>query len=356
MPTEPENSIKNLLRKFLIILAWATVILLILVGAAFKLKLQSVTSFLMIAGAYFLSGIILGFLFGMPRSEKFRYKNSGGGDSGQNTSWYSDNTNLEDVSDWLTKIIVGLSLVNFDTILKYTGLSAKNIAISLSGNSKDVSAYSLSYAIIIAFIAAGFIISYLWAFTELRTILIKMKKNDLSIITPEMAEAISSGLSQKAVKTEPDVFNAEQIEERAKGDEGLQEFIKKVKEKLATKEGKDKSDLQKNRWGGEKVRDNKRIEGSVSGSLSAAKFFDLKLRVSSTEKANPLKGWVAFFVHDSFGFTDDVLYTNADKTGFAEVPLVAYETFTAGAFTQQDQTELEIDLNNEKGFPTDFYY
>jgi hypothetical protein len=346
-----DSAIKQLLQKFLIYLLGTVIVLLVFIGIAYKGNFQSILAFLIIAGAYFLSGIILGFLFGMPRSEKFRYKNSGG-DNSQNSSWYSDNSNLEDVSDWLTKIIIGLSLVNFDKILTYTNLSARNIAISLSGNEKDFSAYALSYGIIIAFIAAGFIISYLWAFTELRTILIKMKKYDLDLMTPKMVAAISSSVSLKS-----NVYNEEQIQKLAERDPELQAFLTTVKTALNSKPVIDKTDLQKNRWGGKKENNNKKIEAaSLTKNKDYPKFYDVKLRVHSTDNANPLKGWVAFFVHDSFGFTNEVLYSDADNLGYAEITLPAYEAFTAGALIQDDATELEIDLNNEKGFPEDFYW
>ena len=84
-----------------------------------------ILAFVATAAASFTGGAAIGFLFGLPRAEKYRYIKKNDVDHNAKEYEYADNTNLEEVSDWLTKIIVGLSLVNFDTILKYTGLSAK---------------------------------------------------------------------------------------------------------------------------------------------------------------------------------------------------------------------------------------
>jgi hypothetical protein len=54
-----------------------------------------------IAGAAAVIGGVAGFLFGIPLTSKQRA-------AGANDSQYEPNTNLEQASDWLTKIIVGL--------------------------------------------------------------------------------------------------------------------------------------------------------------------------------------------------------------------------------------------------------
>jgi tetratricopeptide (TPR) repeat protein len=84
---------------------------------------------LLLALGFFAIGMLLGFLFGLPRSprrpaERTQSDPPKSESSGENTatppaakkdddrSVYGDNTNLEEVSDWLTKIIVGLGLID----------------------------------------------------------------------------------------------------------------------------------------------------------------------------------------------------------------------------------------------------
>jgi len=62
------------------------------------------------AGAAALVGGVVGFLFGIPLTSKQRA-------AGADGSQYETNTNLEQVSDWLTKIIVGVGLVQLGRAL-----------------------------------------------------------------------------------------------------------------------------------------------------------------------------------------------------------------------------------------------
>src|SRR5438552_4060746 len=68
---------------------------------------------LMLAGACLLGGGLLGFLFGLPRTvQDVGQRNSttsGLPSEPQNVSYHA-NTNLEQISDWLTKILVGVGL------------------------------------------------------------------------------------------------------------------------------------------------------------------------------------------------------------------------------------------------------
>ena len=65
---------------------------------------------LLIAGTFVLAGGLLGFLFGIPRTlqqeDETEVKGVG----------YRANTNLEQISDWLTKILVGVGLTQIGRI------------------------------------------------------------------------------------------------------------------------------------------------------------------------------------------------------------------------------------------------
>jgi tetratricopeptide (TPR) repeat protein len=79
-------------------------------------------SILLAAGAY-ITGFFLGFLFGIPK--KINEEKSG----------YLLNTNLVDISDWLTKIIIGLGLVELKKIPSY--LQSVGDYIQQATNIKD---------------------------------------------------------------------------------------------------------------------------------------------------------------------------------------------------------------------------
>ncbi|PTS98633.1 hypothetical protein DBR11_14410 [Pedobacter sp. HMWF019] len=111
-----------------------------------------------------------------------------------------------------------------------------------------------------------------------------------------------------------------------------------------------KDDLQKNRWGGKSVSNEKELTASVEKGLIPG-YFDVRIKISSTNPNKPLKGDVAFFMHDSF---KEIKFRKAID-GIAKVKVSAYEAFTVGAYTE-DGTILELDLQESKGFPKKFYY
>jgi hypothetical protein len=69
---------------------------------------------LLLGAGAFVAGGMIGFLFAIPRSGSGN-ANTGGGDRGERPS-YRSNSNLEEVSDWLTKILVGLGLVELGRV------------------------------------------------------------------------------------------------------------------------------------------------------------------------------------------------------------------------------------------------
>jgi CheY-like chemotaxis protein len=73
----------------------------------------------LIALGVFLAGALIGFLFGIPKVASAAAKQQNQSTNGQASDApriLNVNTNLEDISDWLTKIIVGLGLVELRNI------------------------------------------------------------------------------------------------------------------------------------------------------------------------------------------------------------------------------------------------
>ncbi|MBV9302153.1 MAG: putative Ig domain-containing protein [Acidobacteriaceae bacterium] len=68
------------------------------------------------------------------------------------------NTNLEQISDWLTKIIVGVTLVQLRAVLTKLNDAATTIAASLGSNANRI---SFAYALMLYFSMTGFLGSYL---------------------------------------------------------------------------------------------------------------------------------------------------------------------------------------------------
>jgi hypothetical protein len=138
------------------------------------------------AGAFFAAGALAGFLFGIPRSVPRRgppradnslnsAARSGSGSTPRGTdvidphvsqpTWdarspdspYATNTNLEEISDWLTKIIVGLGLINLKAIPERLRALSWYFALVGGTGLSD----SIALALMIHFFIAGFFLTYL---------------------------------------------------------------------------------------------------------------------------------------------------------------------------------------------------
>lgn len=125
-----------------------------------------------LAGASLLAGALLGFLFGIPRTLRqtgpstpvqagdIRSDSKNDAVAGKpETLQYQPNTNLEEISDWLTKILVGVGLTQISKVPGLIEAFASTTAAGLGGfpNSGTFAIGLLVYDLI-----CGFLIGYLW--------------------------------------------------------------------------------------------------------------------------------------------------------------------------------------------------
>ncbi len=126
----------------------------------------------MIAAAAYGLGLLIGFLFGIPRTLQGMpevLKESAlasGSDSimpNAAKKKYMINTNLEQVSDWLTKIIVGVGLVEFGKIKDFLGQLSTTLAADMIGvqYAKPFIAATILSCLAFGFMA-GYLITRLW--------------------------------------------------------------------------------------------------------------------------------------------------------------------------------------------------
>lgn len=111
-----------------------------------------------IGTAAWLAGTVLGFLFGVPR---VRTADPVADTDIQQTS-VVPNTNLEQISDWLTKIIVGATLVQLGPLAEAIGRLSQSIGSSLGNKQAPIDGAAASGGVLVFFFSAGFIWGYLW--------------------------------------------------------------------------------------------------------------------------------------------------------------------------------------------------
>jgi hypothetical protein len=116
----------------------------------------------LIAGAFAFMGGLVGFLFAIPRSRQDQGAMAIAATEinkpSQRLSDYAANTNLEQVSDWLTKILIGITLTQFGEIEARFKLAGTVLAPALGSS---VSARPFTLALMAYFIVWGFFFAYL---------------------------------------------------------------------------------------------------------------------------------------------------------------------------------------------------
>lgn len=119
----------------------------------------------MAGAAAFVAGGLAGFLFGIPRVLPTGAVTSDDGD-GAPQSGYRVNTNLEQISDWLTKILVGVGLTQLPKIADAGG---RLITVVAEGMGASPGTISLAGAILIYFLGNGFLGAYYLTRTTMTT-------------------------------------------------------------------------------------------------------------------------------------------------------------------------------------------
>lgn len=110
--------------------------------------------------AIFVVGVFVGFIFGIPRTQQHKNENDIDKDGNLTTkeTKYVVNTNLEQISDWLTKILVGVGLTQLTEIK--VNLRELSTYFSDVFKPSDISE-QISSAVIIFYLLFGFLVGYL---------------------------------------------------------------------------------------------------------------------------------------------------------------------------------------------------
>jgi hypothetical protein len=114
----------------------------------------------MLAGASLLGSVVLGFLFGIPRTVQGETEQMGQPGRKDARQTFRANNSLEQVSDWLTKVLIGVGLAQL--ALLPSGLQTVGAYwADLFGGDTSAGVFSLVVAGYFAF--CGFLLGYIWA-------------------------------------------------------------------------------------------------------------------------------------------------------------------------------------------------
>jgi len=107
-------------------------------------------------------GGLLGFLFGIPRTTRRPSESTPTGDARRETiaAPYEPSNNLEQVADWLTKILVGVGLVELGTLGNALAKVGDQVAKAVTPTPTGTAV--VTEVVLIAFATIGFLASFLW--------------------------------------------------------------------------------------------------------------------------------------------------------------------------------------------------
>lgn len=137
---------------------FAGCVLILIYSSVGSNKVATAAGCLIVAGAAFFVGVLAGFVFGIPRTLQLDTARSASEPDPRGT--YGANTNLEQISDWLTKILVGAGLVQLGALqgrlAEIGDTTAAAMGSAAAGNSV------VAQCIVLYFGICGFLLGYLW--------------------------------------------------------------------------------------------------------------------------------------------------------------------------------------------------
>jgi hypothetical protein len=315
----------------------------------------------------FISSFFTGTLFGMPKRNNNK------------ESDYSLNNSLVEISDWLTKIIVGLGLVNLKEIPGYLVSLGEYVRASSKYDGQLLNIYSIGIVIYFSFL--GLYIGYNYMRLVLSN---KYKSADDNMLRKELEIANEKILEvkeevqqkeRKIIQTQNIVQEKEQltkslinkinapsisstnfetvVKKIINSDEiktnnldiksEVDKMINEAKLKLHKGLMMNSEDPQKGQWKSKAINNERELKATVDEETKGLYKINLQV-VSTNPKKNPLKNdeYILFALHNTFGNPPFKL-VKVEKQS-AEFDFYSYGSFTVGAFADNGATELELDL------------
>lgn len=302
----------------------------------------------------FSAGGMLGLLFGSPTwgnappptatgsGDKTPDQRSGG------LSGLRPNTSLEKIADWLTTMLVGLSLVHLKSIESRATDLAVYLTRSISGDPKTLNG-SPGIAIVLSFSFAGFLLVYLWAMrflpSELRNSYADLSQR-LDDVEQRNKQLLAEFKRTADFSVSDDTLQAVEARLNAGGvdDATRAEIQRRYKESR-------KADSEPMKQFGEASSAGYKLSAIVVDK--GAGFFEIKVSLEGPDDAAADK--VFWLLHNTF--SPEIVSECPIKAGAATYTTTVNEAFWIGAavpVTDAPTVRLSFDLSRIDGAPSGF--
>jgi uncharacterized membrane-anchored protein YhcB (DUF1043 family) len=360
---------------------------------------------IMVAGAALMLGVMMGFLFGIPKARQEGAQNpsapagpapgAAGAREERDERRYQANTNLEQISDWLTKILVGVGLTQIGSLPQKIEDTAGYVARGMGGTAADE---IFAGGVILYYTIAGFFFGYLWARlflprafrqADLTNLEDRVDETQQGMVDAQQKlEETQARLGEMLTAAEQTHQKVEETSKRAEAaaraaDAAADAISVQVTQPTApapppqppedgdagerapfvatpvpaaldsyfgtrVEPGTAHDDPWKGAFGGAAEADGRALDArfvKVEGDLAS-----VELSVRSADPGRPLGGVVQFFLHPTFPNWKPVVSVRTD--GVARLPLAGlWGGFTVGALADGGATRLELDLAELPGAP-----
>lgn len=332
------------------VLAFAAVLVIILAGMiGATLHQFAFTGFvlwsLLLAMAAWLVGCIVGLLFGLPAVKEVKIADGSAPQSGIVGSGgvgYQESTNLEQVADWVTKILIGLTLTSYNHWeAAFTRAFQFSSGLILSRKTNDPSAAAI---ISIAFAADGFLLTYL---AMRRYFIAEMvagrgdTEKKISDLDSYIKRKRGEGLVQETSVTSSPSEQASKVDSMAKTAAALAPLQSRdIAVEIADQRSDFPDDPWRGKFGGSADGGNCHLSAAVTPLPESDQFFTVRLLLISDNAARA--GQTAtFYLHPTFGPDPKKVAFGTD--GRAALEVVAFGAFTVGVLLE-DGAKLELNL------------
>ncbi len=319
---------------------------------------------LVVASACALSGALLGFLFAVPKRKREGQTaaaaavpaNGGRGDgSDRDSVHYESNTSLEEISDWLTKIIVGVGLVQAQEIAAALGEAGRAVGSGVFRQPPAAPAAEvIGVATILTFAVLGFLAAFLWFRQNLMIAWTQSQVEASSVSQVRLEAAPAERVQKESPASLPQTLAGPTAVRflTAEGGEGSAALRDKILQKFEQlrSNAQHPADWAKGMFGGRSARQNpvRSLTASVQ-PVSGDRRYEVVLTVTSDPRAT---GHVVFFLPNTFEDVTPVV--PLDARGVATLTLYCLDAFTVGALVDGGDSELELDLSELQDAPAAF--
>ena len=313
--------------------------LFVVVGAVLLKSTSLVVMGMMTALSAFSVGLVIGMFFGLPTV-------TGKVVGGKGVTWLTESTSLEQIADWLVKIVVGITLTSFNVIVARLENTASQLSTTMTcGRGHCRIGPAVPGAIMVCFALLGFMLAYLWMRRYFMSEVVRSRRDaEVEYIdNVERAGGVqSSFVGSKRQNPEGEaLFGGDGIERPTR------EQVREIER------GVDPDDPWKGSFGGSALNDGLSLAATVEALDSRPGWYGVSLVIEATDVATRRRmngSLVKFFLHPTF--SRDVRTVLFVK-GRAQLDVIAYGAFTVGALTS-DGARLELDLAELASAPQQF--